>query len=163
MRKRVLVLVVIGGSILLTCASLIAQQATTAVSDDYIQLVRKDLRSDKKSLVAANMSLTESEATKFWPVYDQYTADLTKINDNKLAVIKEYAAKYENLSSEEAQALVRKWNEADDAVIQLRLKYLPKFQDALHNKKTARFFQLDRRIGLVMDLQLASEIPLVEQ
>jgi Spy/CpxP family protein refolding chaperone len=163
MRKRVLVLVVIGGSILLTCASLIAQQATTAVSDDYIQLVRKDLRSDKKSLVAANMSLTESEATKFWPVYDQYTADLTKINDNKLAVIKEYAAKYENLSSEEAQALVRKWNEADDAVIQLRLKYLPKFQDALHNKKTARFFQLDRRIGLVTDLQLASEIPLVEQ
>jgi hypothetical protein len=109
------------------------------------------------------MSLTESEATKFWPVYDQYTADLTKINDNKLAVIKEYAAKYENLSSEEAQALVRKWNEADDAVIQLRLKYLPKFQDALHNKKTARFFQLDRRIGLVTDLQLASEIPLVEQ
>jgi hypothetical protein len=161
MRKRVLV--VIGGSILLTCASLIAQQATSAVSDDYIQLVRKDLRSDKKSLVAANMSLTESEATKFWPVYDQYTADLTKINDNKLAVIKEYAAKYENLSSEEAQALVRKWNEADDAVIQLRLKYLPKFQDALHNKKTARFFQLDRRIGLVTDLQLASEIPLVEQ
>ena len=163
MRKRVLVLVVIGGSILLTCASLIAQQATTAVSDDYIQLVRKDLRSDKKSLVAANMSLTESEATKFWPVYDQYTADLTKINDNKLAVIKEYAAKYESLSSEEAQALVRKWNEADDAVIQLRLKYLPKFQDALHSKKTARFFQLDRRIGLVLDLQLASEIPLVEQ
>jgi hypothetical protein len=78
-------------------------------------------------------------------------------------VIKEYAAKYENLSSEDAQALVKKWNESDDAVIQLRLKYLPKFQDALHNKKTARFFQLDRRIGLVVDLQLASEIPLVEQ
>ena len=161
MRTRVRV--VIGGSILLTCASLVAQQATPAVSDDYIQLVRKDLRSDKKSLVAANMSLTESEATKFWPVYDQYATDLTKINDNKLVVIKEYAAKYDNLSSEEAQALVRKWNEADDAVIQLRLKYLPKFQDALHSKKTARFFQLDRRIGLVLDLQLASEIPLVEQ
>ena len=161
MRERVLV--VIGGSILLTCSILVAQQATPAVSDDYIQLVRKDLRSDKKSLVAANMSLTESEATKFWPVYDQYATDLTKINDNKLVVIKEYAAKYDNLSSEEAQALVRKWNEADDAVIQLRSKYLPKFQDALHSKKTARFFQLDRRIGLVLDLQLASEIPLVEQ
>lgn len=157
------VLVFIGANILLGSAGLAAQQAAPAVSDDYIQLVRKDLRSDKKQLVAANMSLTESEATKFWPVYDQYAADLTKINDSKLAVIKEYAAKYENLSSEDAQALVRRWNESDDAVIQLRLKYLPKFQDALHNKKTARFFQLDRRIGLVMDLQLASEIPLVEQ
>jgi Spy/CpxP family protein refolding chaperone len=161
MRKRVLAF--IGANMLLGCAMSIAQQTSQAVSDDYIQLVRKDLRSDKKSLVAANMSLTESEATKFWPVYDQYAVELAKVNDNKLGVIKEYAAKYENLSSEEAQALVKKWNEADDAVIQLRLKYLPKFQDALHNKKTARFFQLDRRIGLVVDLQLASEIPLVEQ
>jgi Spy/CpxP family protein refolding chaperone len=161
MRKRVLAF--IGANMLLGCAMSIAQQTSQAVSDDYIQLVRKDLRSDKKSLVAANMSLTESEATKFWPVYDQYAVELAKVNDDKLAVIKEYAAKYENLSSEEAQALVKKWNEADDAVIQLRSKYLPKFQDALHNKKTARFFQLDRRIGLVVDLQLASEIPLVEQ
>ena len=161
MRKRVLAF--IGAIMLLGCGMSIAQQTSQAVSDDYIQLVRKDLRSDKKSLVAANMSLTESEATKFWPVYDQYAVELAKVNDNKLAVIKEYAAKYENLSSEEAQALVKKWNEADDAVIQLRSKYLPKFQDALHNKKTARFFQLDRRIGLVVDLQLASEIPLVEQ
>jgi hypothetical protein len=161
MRGKVIVFV--GANILLGCAGLVAQQSASAVSDDYIQLMRKDLKTDKKALVAANMSLTESEATKFWPVYDQYAADLTKINDTKLAVIKEYAAKYENLSSEDAQALVRKWNESDDAVIQLRLKYLPKFQDALHNKKTARFFQLDRRIGLVVDLQLASEIPLVEQ
>jgi len=157
------VIVFIGANILFGCAWLAAQQAAPAVSDDYIQLIRKDLRSDKKTLVAANMALTDSEATKFWPVYDQYAADLAKINDTKLAVIKEYAAKYEKLSSEDAQALVRKWNETDAAVIQLRLQYLPKFQGALHNKKTARFFQLDRRIGLVMDLQLASEIPLVEQ
>jgi hypothetical protein len=161
MRRTVLVL--IGGTILLGSTMLVAQQAASTVSDADIQLMRKDLRSDKKALVAANMSLTESEATKFWPVYDQYAVELAKINDNKLAVINEYAAKYENFSSEDAQAWVKRWNEADAAVIQLRLKYLPKFQDVLHNKKTARFFQLDRRIGLVMDLQLASEIPLVEQ
>ena len=156
------VVIFIGANILLGCAMLVAQQAAPTASDGFIQEMRKGLRSDKKALVAANMSLTESEATKFWPVYDQYAAELAKINDNKLVVIKEYAAKYENLSSEEAQTLVRKWNEADDAVIQLRVKYLPKFQDALHSKKTALFFQLDRRIGLVVDLQLASEIPLVE-
>src|SRR4029077_4200506 len=154
MRGKVIVFV--GANILLGCAGLVAQQSAPAVTDDYIQLMRKDLKSDKKTLVAANMSLTESEATKFWPVYDQYSAYLTKINDSKLAVIKEYAAKYDNLSSEDAQALVKKWNESDDAVIQLRLKYLPKFQDALHNKKTARFFQFDRRFGLGMERQLGS-------
>jgi len=161
MRGKAIVL--IGANIFLGCAGLVAQQSAPAVSDDYIQLMRKDVKSDKKALVAANMSLTETEATKFWPVYDQYAADLAKINDAKLAVIKQYAAKYDNLSSEEAQLLVRKWNESDDAVIQLRLNYLPKFHDALHSRKTARFFQLDRRIGLVLDLQLAAEIPLVEQ
>jgi len=160
MRNRLLVLV---GGCLISFATLLAQQATPPATDEYIQLMRNDLRSDKKTLVAANMSLTEGEATKFWPVYDQYAVELAKINDNKLAAIKEYATKYDKLSSEDAQALVKRWNEADDAVIQLRSKYLPKFQDALRNKKTARFFQLDRRIGLVVDLQLASEIPLVEQ
>jgi hypothetical protein len=121
MRGKVLVFV--GANILLGCAGLVAQQAAPAVSDDYIQLVRKDLRSDKKQLVAANMSLTESEATKFWPVYDQYAADLTKINDSKLAVIREYAAG-QRIFRAGAQVLVRRWNESDDAVIQLRLKYL---------------------------------------
>jgi hypothetical protein len=161
MRKRVFAF--IGVNMLLGGAMLMAQQSAPEVSDDYIQLVRKDLRSDKKTLVAQSMALTEGEATKFWPVYDQYAAELAKINDTKVAVIKEYADKYDKLSSEEAQALVRRWSESDDATIQLRLKYLPKFQDALHNKKTARFFQVDRRLGLVMDLQLASAIPLVEQ
>src|SRR5579863_7805034 len=104
----------IAANVLLGCATLMAQQAAPSVSDDYIQLIRKDLRSDKKVLVAANMSLTESEATKFWPVYDQYATELAKINDKKLAVIKEYAAKYDTLSSDDSQALVRRWNEADD-------------------------------------------------
>jgi hypothetical protein len=126
-------------------------------------MVRKDVRGDKKAIVAQSMGLTDTEATKFWPVYDQYTAELTKINDAKLAVIKEYADKYQNLPNDDAQALAKRWMDADAATIQLRLKYLPKFNDVLHNKKTARFFQVDRRIGLVMDLQLASQIPLVEQ
>src|SRR4249919_588320 len=60
-------------------------------SDQDIELLRKDLRSQTKQLIAANLSLTESEATKFWPVYDQYRTEYTKIGDAKLALIKEYA------------------------------------------------------------------------
>jgi hypothetical protein len=61
-----------------------------APSDEDIQLLRKDLRSQKKQIVAANMNLTDVEAEKFWPVYDQYTADLVRINDVKAALIKQY-------------------------------------------------------------------------
>ena len=67
--------------------------ATTAQSgssqagvDQDIQLLREDIRSKKKQMVAANLKLTDAEATKFWPVYDQYTADLVKVNNEKYAL-----------------------------------------------------------------------------
>ena len=108
------------------------------------------------------MTLTEAEAQKFWPVYDQYTAEGAKINDAKLSVIKEYATNFQSLNDAQAESLVKKWTDADESAVQLRMKYLPIFLKVLPGKKVARFFQVDRRIGSVMDLQLASEIPLVE-
>jgi hypothetical protein len=151
--------------ILLTCQLLPAQQsAATAVAyDQSVELLRKDLRSEKKQIVAANILLTEAEAQKFWPVYDEYTAEAAKINDAKLSVIKEYAQNYESLSDVQADRLVKNWTAADESAVQLRMKYLPIFQKVLPGKKVARFFQVDRRIGSVIDLQIASEIPLVGQ
>src|SRR5713226_8002225 len=58
--------------------------------DDDMQMLKRDLKSQKKQIVAANMNLTDPEAEKFWPVYDQYSADLAKINDARAALIKEY-------------------------------------------------------------------------
>jgi hypothetical protein len=136
--------------------------ATSAAADQDIQLLRKDLRSAQKQIVAANVSLTEGEALKFWPVYDQYRAEAVKINDAKLSLIKEYATNYENLSDAQAESLISKWSAADDSAVQLRMKYIPIFEKVISGKKAARFFQIDRRLGVLLDLQLASEIPLVE-
>jgi Spy/CpxP family protein refolding chaperone len=162
--KRSLALL-LGAGLLVGSPALYSQQATASptVTDQDIQLMRKDLRSDKKLIVTANMVLTDAEAQKFWPVYDQYAADLAKVNDTKLAVVKEYAANIDDLSDAKAEDLARRWTEADSAAIQLRLKYLSLLHRVLPGAKAARFFQLDRRIGLVMDLQVASEIPLVSQ
>jgi hypothetical protein len=161
MKKNAIALFVVPG-ILLICQLLPAQQPATAASTDQsVELLRKDLRSEKKQIVAANMVLTEAEAQKFWPVYDQYTAEATKINDAKLSVIKEYAQNYDSLTDVQAAGLVKNWTAADESAVQLRMKYLPIFQKVLPGKKVARFFQVDRRIGSVMDLQIASEVPLV--
>jgi len=73
------------------------------VSDHDIQSLRKDLRSEQKQLIAANMPLTDAEAQKFWPMYEQYDAEKVKINDDKLLVIKDYAANFENLTDNQAQ------------------------------------------------------------
>ncbi len=166
--KRIAIALCVMTGILFVCQLSPAQQsaqqheATPAASDQYVELLRKDLRSEKKQVVAANMLLTEAEAQKFWPVYDEYTVEAAKINDAKLSVIKEYVQTYETLNDAQAERMVKTWSAADEATVQLRLKYLPIFQKALPGKKVARFFQVDRRIGSVIDLQLASEIPLVE-
>ena len=136
--------------------------AVPTVSERDLQLLRKDLRLQKKQIVAANVALTEVEAQKFWPIYDQYATELAKITDTKISLIKEYAANYAALTDAQAQSIMERWTAADDAVIQLRIKYISILQKVLPAKKAALFFQVDRRIGTLIDLQLASEIPLVE-
>lgn len=131
-------------------------------SDQDIQLLRKDIRSQKKQLIAANLSLTDTEATKFWPVYDQYQAEYTKIGDAKLALIKEYAQNWGTVTDAQALDYLNRSEEISESVIQLRKKYVPLVNQVLPGKKTATFFQLERRIEMLMDIQVASEIPLVQ-
>jgi hypothetical protein len=129
--------------------------------DQEIAMLRSDLRSTRKQVIAANMKLTDTEAEKFWPTYNQYVTELVKINDAKYALIKEYLQNT-NLTDEQADSLSKRWLAVDESVIQLRLKYIPIFRSALSARGTAQFFQLDRRVQMMIDLQLASSIPLIE-
>jgi hypothetical protein len=140
----------------------VARDSTQAFADQQMALLRKDIRSIKKQLIAANLALTDSEATKFWPVYEQYSAELGKINDTRTALIKEYADGYGSLTDEQADSLIRRWLDTDIAASELRQKFVPILRKVLPGKKTATFFQLDRRISMMIDLQLTSQLPLVE-
>jgi Spy/CpxP family protein refolding chaperone len=140
-----------------------AQPTSDSASDQYIELLRKDVRSMKKQIIAANLDLTDKEAEKFWPIYDQYSAELQKINDTKMALIKDYAQNYTTMTDEQAEAYVKGRAAVDESVNRLRLKYFPIFHRVLSGKTTATFFQIDWRISLMIDLQLASHIPLIQQ
>ena len=124
-------------------------------------MLRSDLRSNRKQVVAVNMKLTDAEAEKFWPTYEQYINELVKINNVKYALIKEYMQN-SNITEEQADGLSKRWVEVDASVVQLRLKYIPIFRKALSAKGTAMFFQIDRRVQMMIDLQLASAIPLIQ-
>lgn len=130
--------------------------------DKDVKLLREDLRGRKKQLIAANLTLTADQATKFWPVYDQYTAELVKINDAKYALIKEYAQNWGTMTDEQASSLLKRSLDVDTQVAQLRMKYIPLFNKVVPGKTTATFFQLDRRVQAMIDLQLASQLPLVQ-
>src|ERR1700730_19337318 len=131
-------------------------------SDEDINLFRKDVRSLKKQIIAANMDLTDSEAQQFWPIYDRYTAELATITDKKYALLNEYAQNYTTMTGEQAESYIKGRAAVEESIMQLRLKYVPIFRKVLSGTATALFFQLDWRLGLIMDLQLASQTPLIE-
>ena len=128
-----------------------------------LDLLRRDLRSEKKKIIAMNVPLTEIEATKFWPVYDQYAADMTKHYDNFYSIIKDYAAKQKTLTDADAASMVKRWSDVQVELAKTRQKNVPLIANVIAGKKAALFFQVDRRLYALMDLQIASEIPLVLQ
>ena len=129
--------------------------------DQEIAMLRSNLRANRRQVIADNMKLTDSEAEKFWPIYDQYVNELVNINNAKYALIKEYVQNT-NMTEEEADSLTKKWLAVDESVVQLRLKYIPIFRSGLSAKRTALFFQIDRRVQMLIDLQLASLLPLMQ-
>lgn len=139
-----------------------ASKADQAATSQEIDLMRKDLRSMRKQLIASNLKLTEAQATKFWPVYDQYIAELVKVNNTKYELLKEYFDHYGTLTDEQADSMVNRLLALDISVAQLRQKYQPSFRAVLPAPLAATFFQLDRRIAMMIDLQLSSQIPLVQ-
>lgn len=137
-----------------------APTGSQSSSDDFIELLRKDIRSQKKQIIAENMELSDAEAEKFWPVYDQYAAELSKIYDVKIALLKDYADNYGSMTGEQAEAYIRKRAEVEQSIMQLRLKYMPAFRKVLSGRETALFYQLDWRLSLAIDAQLI-QVPLI--
>jgi len=139
------------------------ETATGVEIEKDLALLRRNLRSEKKKVIALNVPLTEAEATKFWPVYDQYAAEMTKHYDEFYVIIKEYAANQKTLTDAQALQMLKRWSDIQVEQAQTRQKYVPLIEKVLPGKKTALFFQIDRRLYELMDLQVASQVPLVIQ
>jgi len=133
-----------------------------AFMDLHMALLRKDIHSVKKDFISANLTLTEGEATEFWPLYEQYSASFDQISAMRTALVEEYANEYGTMTEEQADSLVRRWLDTDIEAAQLRQKYVPIVRKVLPAKKAATFFQLDRRISMMIDVQLTSQLPLLQ-
>jgi hypothetical protein len=165
MKKLIVSFFVLALAFLAANTTALAQTETAAgvnVETD-VALLRRDLRSEKKKLIALNLPLTEIEATKFWPVYDQYAADMARNNDEFYALIKEYAQKQKTITDSEATGMISKWADIQVRVSQTRQKYIPLVEKTIPGRKAALFFQIDRRLYALMDLQTSMQIPLLIQ
>ena len=149
-------------------ASLLMGSAVSVPAQDKpannLEIIHEKLKADKKLIVANYMELTESEAKKFWPVFEEYQKDLQKINQRLLNLLQSYAADYRNksLTDEKAQKLLDEWIalEKDDA--KHRRSYTPKVLQALPAKKAARYLQIENEYRMLMRYDLAATVPLVQ-
>jgi len=138
-----------------------AQLEIRPLTDDDIRLMRQDLQSIKSDVIRHTMLFSEAEDKAFWPVYNEYAGEQHSIADKRLAVIMDYAKQIDTLTDENASSLTQRMLQVDDDSQALRKKYLPKFQSALGAKRAAKFYQVDNRLSMIVNVQLASVIPLI--
>lgn len=131
------------------------------LTDAEIQLARSDVQADKNDIIAHTMKFSDAESTAFWPVYSEYARDQKAIGDDRVQLIKDYAKNYDNIDAAKAKDMVQRMMTIDNKTAQLRESYWPRFEKALGAKRAAKFYQVDNRLSMLVNLQLASEIPLI--
>ncbi len=152
--------------VVLCSASAFAQTAassssTNQVTDQDIALMRQDISTAKMDVITHTMQFTEKEAAAFWPVYEQYAAAQKQIGDQKIALIKDYAQNYGTMDDAKATSMSQKLFSIEQESVSLRQKWFPKFVGVLGAKRAAKFMQVDNRLSLLMNLQIASAVPLI--
>ena len=157
-------LIIIFAAIVLISATVSAQavQVTAKpLSDTDIQLLRSDVQSVKNQIIADTMQFTDAESKVFWPVYRDYARDQQVIGDDRVRLITDYAKNYDSMDDPKAKDMVQRMISIEERNLNVRKDYWPKFVNALGAKRAAKFYQVDNRISLIINLQLTDEIPLI--
>jgi len=147
-------------SILFLLAISIATYAQT--TNDYVEMMRSVLKTEKKAAVVDAMQLTDAESAPFWELYKEYNDKMYTAQNKRIKAIKDYADNYDKLSDEKADEI---WNlvlQFKQESAKLQKSYYKKFKKILPTAKAVRYFQLEGKIEAMVAAQLALEIPLVE-
>lgn len=142
--------------------NLSVQKPDSISNEDALRVTRDQVQTDRKPLVAKSMNLTDAEAQVFWPIYDDYKAELAKLSDRSIKLIADFGANYRDLTDQQALDMTREYFSIEQDRLSLREKYFEKFSHALPGKRVARFFQVERRLDAVVTLNLAQAISLVQ-
>jgi len=126
-----------------------------------IQMLRQEVGKDRRQIVKANMLLTNSEAAKFWPIYDEYVAEMNKVGDRRVKLITDYAANRDSMSQDEAMRLLKEAIDVDKQRLEVKEDFIKKLNKELSARTTARFFHIEQKLDATMDAARAAQIPLI--
>jgi hypothetical protein len=128
----------------------------------YVELLRSDIRTQKVAIITEMMQFSEDDDAKFWPIYREYEVELAKINDDRIALITEYAEAYRKLTNEMADSMVARALDLEARRNTLKAKYFERVKSVLPAVTAARFLQVENQLLLLLDLQIAAALPVVE-
>lgn len=151
-------------ALILFSVSALAQTAEVKakpLTDDDIKLLRQDLQASKDKIITDTMEFTTAEKASFWPIYQEYAREQHNLADRRLRLITEYAQNLDKMADDKAASLTERMFQIEDETQNLRKKYFPKFTAAIGAKRAAKFYQVDNRLTMMTNVQLASEIPLI--
>lgn len=127
----------------------------------YIELLRSDVRQDKTEIMGALMQLSAEQAGRFWPIYDEYDKELTSLNKLRAANIQEYARSYDKMSDTKADELIQNALHYQQQRGDLLAKYYGRVKSSIGAVEAARFVQVENQLLLIIDLHIASSLPVV--
>jgi hypothetical protein len=151
-------------TVFLGTSGAIAQSATSEQTgtDTDIALLRSDVQAQRTDVVAHTMQLSDADAKNFWPLYREYVNKEQAIGDQRVSAIKDYASQYDTMNDAQADGLVDRMLKFDKSRTALRAEYYPKFKKVIGAKQAAKFLQVDNRLNLLVDLQIANAIPVIQ-
>jgi hypothetical protein len=135
-------------------------RACAQSAQDLIEVARSIITADRKAVVVATMELTDEESKVFWPLYREYRSAMDKINDELMDLVLDYAKVYPNIPEARAKQMLKTYTNLQQKHVEQRTGYLKKFSNVLPASKALRFAQLESRLDLVVQLNLAARIPL---
>ena len=127
-----------------------------------VQLTRSAIQAERKAILAANLQLDEKESAIFWPLYQEYRNALETAISTRVDLLNQYFASYETLTDKEASALLEKHFAWEKQVLKIRGDYAKKMSKALSGKTVARFFQIENKMDVIVEYEMAAEIPLIK-
>jgi len=130
--------------------------------NDYIEMERTVLQTERKAVIADAMMLTDEEALVFWPLYNEFQEKAYKVKTRNVEIILDYAENYETLSDEKADELMQRAFKVKQDMLKLKISYFKRFKKIISPSKAVRFFQVENKIDAMIAAELALEIPLVE-
>jgi hypothetical protein len=139
-----------------------ASAQDSAKTEKYIELLRSDWKTDRVAIVTEAMDLNDQQGASFWPIYREYDAALTALNDERLNLIRDYGNQLGTLDDKGAKDLMKRAFKLRDERNDLLEKYAGKVEKAIGGRAAARWAQTEAALHSLIDIALASELPLVE-